>query len=159
MPLRVFLPLILLPILLAGGEAPATKRPLTMDEVKKLFTEEKDRIVTDWLDMGASHAQWRAFTNAGYTPVVNECKFENGQVLCRKAFKHWEDSFPDTLKPRAYCWSGASQEFFDTKNAELLKTGYALMHKSWCVDEKGELSICAIWTNPAPAPEPPPAAR
>jgi hypothetical protein len=122
-----------------------------------LFTEEKDRIVTDWLEMSASHAIWRSFTSAGYTPVVNDCKFEDGRVLYRKAFKHREDSFPDTLKPRAYCWSGADQAFFDTKNAELLKTGYLLMHKSSCVDGSGDLNICAIWAHPAPSPPPAPA--
>src|SRR5436190_24078077 len=59
----------------AKAKAPpvaGTERQLTLDELKKFFADEKDRITTEWVNDDTRQALYEAFTKAGYIQVLGE---------------------------------------------------------------------------------------
>ena len=132
---------------------PGKQRQLTMEELKKFYAEEKDRIATDWVDSSMRQAVFDAFWKAGYVPVVSEGKLEDGQCYYRKSFKFLTDVFPDAAKVKPWCQTGISEASFKLKDAELQKDGFTLMQMQTFVDEDGDIRYSACWVKILPLEE------
>src|SRR6478672_12426005 len=74
---------------------PGKKGVLTMEELKKFYSDAKDRIITEWVEAVGVPKVYSALAKAGYIPVVAEGKTENGQYFSRYQFKHPADVYPD----------------------------------------------------------------
>ena len=155
----VFL-LYLLPFVLSAedkaqqvpADAPK-KRTLSLEEMKKFYADENDRIVTDWTDSVMREKLLTCFLNAGYVPVMSEAKIEDGEFLFRKAFKHVADIYPDAENVGSLVNSGLTQSAFDEKNQQRQKEGYTIMQVHTFVDTNGAVRISACWARPTPVPK------
>jgi hypothetical protein len=141
------------PVQAQAGGVVTRKRVLTLEELKKFYTEEKGRITTDWVEPSMRQRVFEAFWDVGYIPVMSEGKCENGQCYYRKAFKFLTDIYPNAEKVKPTCKTGVSKSTFDERNAELLKDGYTLMQMQTFTDAEGDVRYCACWVKILPPSE------
>jgi hypothetical protein len=132
-----------------AGEG-AQNRQLTLEELKKFYADETNRITTGWIDMATSKEVWASFTKAGYLPVFAEGKWEHGIELHRIGYKSLLDAHPGAGRMTWYCYYGMEQDSFDQRNRDYLKMNYTLVQKMSFSDQTGKLYYCAVWVNPTP---------
>ena len=135
------------------ADVPAKKRALTMEELKKFYSDEKDRIITEWIDYETSEKVWLSLTKAGYRMVASEGKMEDGEMVFRTSYKHLADYYPGTEEIRRWFFCGVTKDAFEAKVAELEKNHYAKIQMQTFVDGEGKPRYCGIWANPVPAPK------
>lgn len=152
----ICLTLLLFPLCVAAEdksgpvvEAKSANRRLPIEELKKFYAEEKDRITTDWVPFSLSEALFQAFWTKSYVPVMVESKQEDGQDYYRFGFKHLTDAYPDAAPLGLGCYYGMTKDAFDQRNQDLQKSGYVLMQMQVTEDGDGSSSYSAVWANPA----------
>jgi hypothetical protein len=159
-----FAALLLLSLPVHAGDAPdaraqakpatRTKRRLSLDELKKFFADEKDRITTEWVDNDTRQNLYEAFTRAGYIQVLGEGRRnEDGSTVYRKAFKSLADAYPDAVRMQQYCKTALAKDTFDRMDKDLQSRGYFLMQTQSFVDAAGAELISACWLKYASDPE------
>jgi hypothetical protein len=129
----------------------AGKRQLTLEEVKKFYADEKDRITTAWIDVETSKKVWDTLRQAGYVPVIAEGKWERGVRLHRIGYKSLTDAHPDAEGIGWACYYGMKQDSFDRRAVDYRKKNYTLLQSMSFKDQDGTLYYCAVWVNPTPA--------
>ena len=128
---------------------PEKKRVLTMEELKKFYSEEKDRIITDWVEAdGKVPKVYSALSKAGYIAVLSEGKTENSEYFCRFHFKHPADVHPDAAKLGWACYCCMTQTAFDNMKRDLEGKGYVLMQTRPSEVDDGVPRFNAVWVRP-----------
>jgi hypothetical protein len=128
---------------------PQKKRVLSMDELRKFYSDENDRIITDWVEAGGVPKVYSALAKAGYVAVLAEGKTENGQYFCRYHFKHPADVYPDGAELGWACYNCMSQASFDDKKRSLEEKGYTLMQVRSSEVDDGVPRFNAVWVRAA----------
>ena len=156
--------LLLLPLFIRAEDVPnaraaaapvaGNKRELSLEELKKFFADEKDRITTEWVNDDTRQELYEAFTKAGYIQVLGEGRMsEDGLTVYRKAFKSLTDAYPDAVRMQQYCKTALTKGTFDRQDKDLQVKGYFLMQTHTFVDNEGVERISACWLKYAPGPE------
>jgi hypothetical protein len=128
---------------------PEKKRQLTMEELRKFYSDEKDRIVTDWIEYHGVPKVYSALAKAGYIAVLTEGKTENGQYMCRYHFKHPADVYPDGAPLGWACYGCMSQASFDDMKRSLEAKGYTQMQVRSSEVDDGVPRFNAVWVRAA----------
>jgi hypothetical protein len=128
---------------------PEKKRQLTMEELRKFYSDEKDRIITDWVEAKGVPKIYSVLAKAGYIAVLSEGKTENGQDFCRFHFKHPDDVYPDGAKLGWACYCCMSQASFDDMKRSLGENGYTLMQVRSSEVDDGVPRFNAVWVRRA----------